>query len=251
MELQDKRLLSRFPQARDIKDNEIEELLATTADTAQQLALRYLSQEERSEITRHILPLVYNRDGAISHADRRHFAHVCMHLDIGDETAREISQAYRDHLDSQWSYMKQLVDLINYFAARLAFDGPEMELMREQLNQLLHFDPRYTSYRRRESLLIKLGRKSPSPPIDLETTTAEPALMGAYAMAHTAVADINDRTVMGRAFDELLAEQDLDAALVKKLIVTRKKIDTLYAANREQILAAEAADCESRRSKKQ
>ena len=118
--------------------------------------------------------------------------------------------------------MKQLADLINYFAARIVFDGPEMELMREQFNQLLRFDPHRTSYRR-ESLLSKLDRKPPSPPIDLEIAAAEPALMSAYAMAYTAVADINGSTGMGRAFDELLAEQDFDAALIRKLIVTRKK----------------------------
>ena len=54
-------------------------------------------------------------------------------------------------------------------------------------------------------------------------------------MAHTAVPDINDRSVMKRAFDELLAEQDLDAALARTLIATRKKIDKLYAATRDQI----------------
>ena len=250
LEPQDERILSRFLQARDVKDGEIEELLATTADTAQQLALRYLSIEERFEIARYIFPMAYNRDGAISHADRRRFARVCTRLELGDEIAREISQAYRDRLDGQWTYMQRLVDLINYFAARLAFDGREMELVREQLDQLLHFDPRRTSSGRRERLLGKLGRKPPSPPVDLQTTAAEAALMGAYSMAHTAVPDIDDRSVMERAFDELLAEQDLDAALARTLIATRKKIDKLYAATRDQILAAEAADRESRRPQK-
>ena len=35
-----------------------------------------------------------------------------MRLVLGDDTAREISQAYRDRLDGQWAYMRQLVDFI-------------------------------------------------------------------------------------------------------------------------------------------
>lgn len=250
LEPQDERVLSRFLQARKVKDGEIQELLSTSADTAQQLALRYLSTAERLEIARYIFPLVYNRDGAISHADRRRFARVCTRLDLGDAAARDISQAYRERLDSQWDYMRQLVDLINHFAARLAFDGREMELVREQLDQLMRFDPRRTATMRRERLLVKLGRQPPSPPVDLKATAAEAALMGAYAMAHTAVPDMADRTVMAKAFDEVLAEQDIDADLAKTLVSTRKKIDQLYTATREQILAAEAADRESRRTKK-
>ena len=38
--------------------------------------------------------------------------------------------------------------------------------------------------------------------------------------------------------------------MAKTLIATRKKIDKLYAATRDQILAAEAADRESRRPQK-
>ncbi|MEE3257649.1 MAG: hypothetical protein VX293_00415, partial [Candidatus Latescibacterota bacterium] len=162
----------------------------------------------------------------------------------------DISQAYRERLDSQWDYMRQLVDLINHFAARLAFDGREMELVREQLDQLMRFDPRRTAATRRERLLVKLGRKPPEPPVDLNATAAEAALMGAYAMAHTAVPDLEDRTVMETAFDKIIAGQDIDADLAKTLVSTRKKIDKLYTATREQILAAEAADRESWRKKK-
>ena len=250
LEPQDERVLSRFLKARKVKDSEAQELLSTSPAIAQQLALRYLSQEERLEIARYIFPLVYNRDGAISHADRRRFARVCTRLQLGDRAAKEISHAYRDRLDGQWDYMRQLVDLINFFAARLAFDGREMELAREQLDQLMRFDPRRSGTSKRERLLAKLGRKPPNPPIDLQAPSAEAALMGAYAMAHTAVPEIDDRTVLETAFDEILAEQRISEASAKSLVSTRKKVDKLYAATREQILAAEEVGRQSRRTKK-
>jgi exonuclease VII small subunit len=250
LEAQDERVLSRFLRARKIKKDEIEKLLSTSSDEAQQLVLRHLSIEERLEIARYIFPLVYNHDGAIGDADRRRFARVCSGLQLKADAAREISQAYRQRLDDQWDYMRQLVDLINHFAVRLTFDGREMELVREQLNQLMRFDPRRTAVTRRERLLAKLGRNAPNPPMQLSDPAAEAALMGAYAMAHTAVPHIEDRTILERAFDELLDGQDLAADSVKSLIATRKKVDKLYAATREQILAAEEADRQERRAKK-
>lgn len=250
LEPQDERVLSRFLKARKVKDSEAQELLSTSPESAQQLALRYLSKEERLEIARYIFPLVYNRNGAISDADRRRFTRVCTRLELGEATAKDISQAYRQRLDGQWGYMRHLVNLINYFAARLAFDSREMELVREQLDQLMRFDPRRTGATKREGLLNKLGRKAPEPPVDLKAPAAEAALMGAYAMAHTAVPDIEDHTVLEMAFADVLAKQNIAEASAKSLISTRKKVDKLYSATREQILAAEESDRQSRRTKK-
>ena len=251
LEPQDERVLSRFLKARNVKDREATELLSTSPDTAQQLALRYLSKEERLEIARYIFPLVYNRDGAISHTDRRRFARACNKLQLGDGDAKEISRAYRQRLDGQWDYMRQLVDLINFFAASLGFDSREMELVREQLDQLMRFDPRRTGTTKRERQLAKLGRKAPNPPVDLQAPSAEAALMGAYAMAHTAVPAIEDRTALENAFDEIVEAQEANANTnTKSLVSTRKKVDKLYSATREQILAAEEIDRQSRRTKK-
>jgi hypothetical protein len=72
--------------------------------------------------------------------------------------------------------------------------------------------------------------------------------MGAYAMAHTAVPAIEDRTALVTAFDEIVEAQEANA---KSLVSTRKKVDKLYSATREQILAAEEIDHQSRRTKKQ
>ncbi len=248
LEPQDERVLSRFLKARNVKDREATELLSTSPDTAQQLALRYLSKEERLEIARYIFPLVYDRDGAISHTDRRRFARVCNKLQLEDVDAKEISRAYRQRLDGQWDYMRQLVDLINFFAASLGFDSREMELVREQLDQLMRFDPRRTGTTKRERQLAKLGRKAPNLPVDLQAPSAKAALMGAYAMAHTAVPAIEDHTALVTAFDEIVEAQEANA---KSLVSTRKKVDKLYSATREQILAAEEIDHQSRRTKKQ
>ncbi len=250
LEPQDERVLSRFLKARKVKKEEIDQLLSTLPDTAEELALRDLSQEERLEVARYIFPLVYNRGGIIADGDRRRFARVCTRLQLEDAAAKEISQAYRQRLDGQWAYMRQLVDFINHFADHLAFDGREMELVREQLDQLMRFDPRRTGTSRRERLLNKLGHKSPKLPVDLKNPDAEAALMGAYAMAHTAVPAIEDRTVLEKTFDELLADHNITAAKGKSLVATRKKIDKLYTATREQILSAEKADRQTRQTQK-
>ncbi len=168
---------------------------------------------------------------------------------MGDDDAKEISQAYRQRLDGQWDYMRQLVDLINFFAASLGFDSREMELVREQLDQLMLFDPRRTGTTKRERQLAKLGRKAPNPPVDLQAPSAAAALIGAYAMAHTAIPEIEDRTALQTAFDDILEAQEATVN-TQSLVSTRKKVDKLYSATREQILAAEKIDRQSRRTKK-
>ena len=249
LEPQDERVLSRFLKARNVKDREAAELLSTSPDKGQQLALRYLSKEERLEIARYIFPLVYNRDGAISHTDRRRFARVCNKLQLGDDDAKVISRAYRQRLDGQWDHMRQLVDVTNFFSASLGFDSCEMELVREQLDQLMRFDPRRTGTTKRKRQLAKLGRKAPNPPLDLQAPSAETALIGAYAMAHTAIPAIKDRTALETAFNDILEAQEATAN-TKILLLTRKKVDKLYSATREQILSAEEIDRQSERSKK-
>jgi hypothetical protein len=68
-------------------------------------------------------------------------------------------------------------------------------------------------------------------------------------MAHTAVPAIEDRTALENAFDEIVEAQEANAN-TKSLVSTRKKVDKLYSATREQILAAEEIDRQSRRTKK-
>lgn len=250
LEPQDERVLGRFLKAQKVKDDEAQMLLSTSPETARQLALRYLSKEERLEIARYIFPLVYNRDGIISQADRRRFARVCSRLQLADDAGRDISQAYRERLDGRWGYMRQMVDLINFFATHLGFDSREMELVRQQLDQLMRFDPRRTATGKRERLLIKLGRKAAIPPIDLQTPSTEAALMGAYAIAHTAVPEVEDRTALENAFDDLLAGQPFDAMSTKRLVATRKKVDKLYSATRVQIFAADKSGLKSQQTKK-
>ena len=111
---QDDRLMRRFLKDQKVKDTEIESLLRTTPETARELALKYLSDQERHEIARYIFPLVYAGDGVISTTERRRFARICSQLQLEEGTSTTISQAYRQRLDQQWTYLQNLVRQLNF-----------------------------------------------------------------------------------------------------------------------------------------
>ena len=93
----------------------------------------------------------------------------------------------------------------HHFAARLAFDGREMELVREQLDQLMRFDPRRTATTRRERLLVKHGRKPPEPPVD-STHPADPASAPEFSQPFRDRIS-QDTHALGSAAESLLAVQ--------------------------------------------
>jgi hypothetical protein len=232
-ETDEDKLLRRFLAAQGVEEKKIDQLLQTTPEEAARLAHRHLNAETRREVARYIFPLVYQREGIIGDGERRRFRRVCESLQLEKDAARDISQTYRQRLDDQWSYMDQLIDLLNYFASRLGFDGREMEIVREELNQLMHFDPRRSALQRRERLLAQLGTTAKNPALALENNAAEAALMGAYAMAHTAAPEREDLSALTAAFADLIAE--LSAKERNKLTASREQIDQLYWATREQI----------------
>ena len=125
-ETDEDKLLRRFLAAQGVEEKKIDQLLQTTPEEAARLAHRHLNAETRREVARYIFPLVYQREGIIGDGERRRFRRVCESLQLEKDAARDISQTYRQRLDDQWSYMDQLIDLLNYFASRLGFDGREM-----------------------------------------------------------------------------------------------------------------------------
>ena len=237
---QDDRLMRRFLKAQKVQEKEIEDLLKTTPEAARELALKHLSDQERREIARYIFPLVYAGDGVISSAERRRFARICSQLQLEEGANATISQDYRQRLDRQWIYLQNLVRQLNFFATALVFDGQEMELLREQLEQLAQFDPRKTAPQKRLKTVTLLGTGDGHfVPLSEEDVLVEAAAMGAYALAQTAIQDATRRTRLETAFDALINDQeDISEAYKKTLIDSRKKVDKLYDATRTQILAA-------------
>ena len=237
----DERLMRRFLQAQKVKEAQIQELLKTTPAAAQELALNSLSEQERLEVARYIFPIVYSGDGVISAAERRRFARVCAQLQLESDAASKISRNYRQRLDRQWAYLQSLICHLNYFADALVFDHQEMELLREQLEQLMHFDPRKAAPQKRDRTLRGLGRTedAPSTPLSEKDVLEEAAAMGAYALAQTAVLEPERRSQLEAAFDDLIDSQaGISEACKKTIKQSRKKVDKLYDATRAQILAA-------------
>lgn len=239
---QDERLLRKILRSQKVKKQRIEELLRTTAESAQKLAQEDLSAEDGLEIARYLFPLVYAENGVISAATRRRFARVCAHLGLEAGKPTEISQEYRKRLEAQWSYLQDLIGKLNYFALELGFDGQEMELLREQLALLMTFDPRKVAAQKQPRALGMLGGGTDDAPTHLKEgdVMGEAAMMGAYAMAQTATPGQQNRTHLGAIFDALLdANPHLSDDYRKKLVDSRKKVDRLYEVTRTQILAAE------------
>ena len=236
---QDERVMRKFLLAKEVKEAQIEELLRTTAATARELSLRYLSTEDRREIARYIFPLVYNGDGLISSADRRRFARICVELRLEAGKAAAISRDYRKRLDTQWSYLRTLVTSLNYFAEAMVFDSQEMELVRQQLEQLMNFDPRKGAREKCRRALDLLGRAPLSPTTLSEDVMGEAAVLGAYALAQTALHRPAQRRHLGNVFDGLVDRQTgLSPKLKEKLHGSRRKVDDLYETTRAEIATA-------------
>ena len=183
----DERVMRKFLKAKEFKEGQILELLQTSPDEAKRLAAD-LSQPDRREIARYIFPLVYTGDGVINPVDRRRFAAICAELELEPGDALAISKDYRGRLDSQWAYLRNVALQLNYFADTLAFDGREMEALRQQVDLLIRFDPRKGAVDRRERLLSSLGGRVPEKSSHfVQDVVGEAAIMSAYALAHTAI----------------------------------------------------------------
>ena len=234
---EDERVMRRFLRARQVEETQIRELLQTTPESARKLAISTLSRSERHEVARYIFPLVYSGDGVISPGDRRRFKLVCSELRLPPGAAREISRGYRERLEAQWVYLKILIARLNYFAEAMSFDSREMEMLHRELTQLMSFDPRRAAADRRDRVLARVGQASSHAAIG-DGAMAEAAVMGAYALAQTATDMPRQRHQLGSAFDRLVAQQDgFSASRKQKLIESRKKVDQLYDATRQDLAA--------------
>jgi len=236
---EDERLLRKVLLSQRVAEKKIQELLHTTPETARGLA-EDLSADESLEVARYLFPLVYAERGVISPATRRRFARVCVYLGLEEGKAAEISQEYRQRLEAQWDYLDNLIRRLNYFASVLGFDREEMELLQEQLEQLMQFDPRKIAARKRERTLKILagGARNTATHLAQDDILSEAVVMGAYALAQTAVLENRDR--LEAAFNGLLdANPHLSQDYRKKLANNRRKVDKLYDVTRAQILAAE------------
>jgi len=236
---EDERLLRKVLLSQKVAEKKIQELLHTTVETARGLA-EDLSADESLEVARYLFPLVYAERGVISPATRRRFARVCVYLGLEEGKAAEISQEYRQRLEAQWDYLDNLIRRLNYFASVLGFDREEMELLQEQLEQLMQFDPRKIAARKRERTLKILagGARNTATHLAQDDILSEAVVMGAYALAQTAVLENRDR--LEAAFNGLLdANPHLSQDYRKKLANNRRKVDKLYDVTRAQILAAE------------
>ena len=235
----DERVMRKFLRAKELKEGQIRELLQTSPDEAKRLAAD-LSPVDRREVARYIFPLVYTGDGVISPVDRRRFAAICAELDLEPGDASDISKDYRGRLDAQWAYVRSVASRLNYFADSLAFDGMEMEALRQQVDLLVRFDPRKGAVERRERLLSSLGgRVRETSSRFVEDVMGEAAVMSAYALAHTAIQRENDRRRLADIFDGLIDRQtELSPEYKEKLQDTRRRVDRLYKATRAQLEAA-------------
>ena len=237
---EDERQLRTLLAQQKVDKKKIEQLLGTTPEQATKLA-GGLDPEVGLEVARYLYPLVYARDGVVSSTERRRFARICSYLKLEAGKATEIAAEYRQRLDTQWTYLESIIRQLNHFASALALDLPAMELLREQLAQLMGFDPRRTSADRRERTLRLLSGK----PEDAASQLAEgeildeAALMGAYAFAQTIAPEPETRQQLETAFDDLLdANPQLSDEYKEKMVVNRRKVEKLYDFTRTQILTA-------------
>ena len=91
------------------------------------------------------------------------------------DPAAEVFDYYRQRLDEQWAYMDQLVSLLDQIAGKLGFDGREMEIVREELQQLMRFDPLRMAAEKRERLLGQLGDKATAADLEKRSSIETPA----------------------------------------------------------------------------
>ena len=238
---EDERQLHKILSEQKVDEKKIERLLRTTAAESRKLASS-LSEEQGMEVARYLFPLVYADKGVISSTDRSRFGRICSDLNLPEGTATQISAEYRQRLDVQWDYLESIILRLNHFANMLELDRPEMELLREQLAQLMNFDPRKASTRQREQLLRKLSGRERDTVIDIDEGQIidEAALMGAYALAQTVAPEPESQELLEAAFDAILdANTHLPEKYKEELKDSRQKIGRLYDVTRTQILAAE------------
>jgi hypothetical protein len=237
---EDERRLREILTRQQVEQQKIEQLLRTTPEQARALAGE-LNREAGPEIARYLYPLVYFRDGVVSSSERRRFARICSCLGLEAGEATRIAAAYRQRLDAQWAYLENIILQLNHFVRALAPDLPAVELLREQLAQLMRFDPRRASAARRERTLRLLSAGPGSAPHRFaeDEILDEAALMGAYALAQTIAPEPETRQLLEAAFDELLeTTPQLSDEYKKKMITNRRKVEKLYDFTREQILTA-------------
>jgi len=228
---EDERVMRKFLRARQVEEPQIEELLQTTPETGRKMAVAHLSRPDRREVARYIFPLVYSGDGVITPSERRRFTRVCASLELPEGEDGAISRDYRQRLDQQWRYLKGLIGQLNYFADALGFDSREMELLREELVLLMSFDPRRVAGDRRRRALALLGDTPPATPMIGADMGEEAEVMGAYALAQTAVEKPRQRQRLSEAFDRLVATQtSLTARRKQQLLDSRRKVDDMHAA---------------------
>ena len=119
----------------------------------------------------------------------------------------------------------------------MVFDGQEMELLRDQLHHLSGFDPRRSGVAKRQKTVEMLGNgDGKTMALTEEDVLLEAGAMGAYALAQTAIGDPDRRNRLIEAFNNLIDQQtDISNDYKKTLIDSRKKVDKLYEATREQL----------------
>jgi hypothetical protein len=241
---QEEQAMLTFLQGHKIKENLIDRLLETTPATALEVAHKHLSAEERLEVARYIFPLVYTGDGIITDTDRRRFRRVCSQLELPDDHPGLISHDYRQRLDRQWQYLSALVKRLNYFTLILQLNNIQINSLKEQLNELLHFDPRRATAERRAKLLATLNGQPKNRAEPISTDPLDTAsLIGAYSLMHTVAIEPDRRRHLTEAFTTLvegcpgLGDKDQHS-----LQDSRERIDNLYEHTHDRIKAATRKD---------
>ena len=116
---EDDRIVRRMLGAKKV--DYMEKLLMTSPDKAANLA-RSLSYKERCEVARHFFPLVYAHCDVITTTNRRRFRRICEQLNLNVEVYCSISKDYRQRLETQWAFVRTMIQFLNYFAVALRFD---------------------------------------------------------------------------------------------------------------------------------
>lgn len=231
---EDDRLIRRMLGAKKV--DQMEKLLMTSPDTAANLA-RSLSYKERCEVARHLFPLVYAHCDVITTTNRRRFRRICEQLNLNVEVYRSISKDYRQRLETQWAFVRTMIQFLNYFAVALRFDLREMEILREQIGQMTNFDPRKNADKKRLKALTMIGASTTDKfQMAQGDLLLEGACMCAYALAQTVIKGNKDRRRLGNIFDGLIDRQtELDPEYKCEIQKNRRKVDRMYDTTRNSI----------------
>ena len=128
--------------------------------------------------------------------------------------------------------MKGLAAKLNQLSDKLYFDHREMEIFREQLEQLVKSNPRRPAAEKKKRLVAQLGAKSRNAQRDRNDTLAETAVIGFYALAHTAVQRELSRSDLATEFDTLINDQKLAKEYKKSLTNSPQKVGKYYDSTR-------------------